>query len=68
MGIVLEEGASYKLNQLARQQLKTKMLADILIDMEICKLEGWDVIEFVLELKSELDRIVELKSTSLLID
>jgi len=40
-------------NRLAREQLKAQLLADILIDMEISKLEGWPVIEY-------LDELIEL--------
>jgi hypothetical protein len=45
-GVILKgKNAPRKLNELAREQMKTRLLADILIDMEICKLEGWDVTE-----------------------
>ena len=46
-GIILETGAEKKLNQLAREQMKLKLLADIRIDIEICKIEGWDVNEYL---------------------
>ena len=39
-GIKLEVGAENKLNQLAREQMKLKLLADIKMDIEICKIEG----------------------------
>jgi len=34
-----------ELNQLCREQMKEKLLQDILIDMNVCRLEGWDVFE-----------------------
>lgn len=49
-GVMLVGNASKELNKLAREQMKFKLLADILIDMEICKLEGWDVTEYLLEI------------------
>lgn len=38
------------LNRAAREQLKQRLLADVLMDMRICELEGWDKLEFVNEL------------------
>ena len=49
-GIKLEVGAENKLNQLAREQMKLKLLADIKMDIEICKIEGWDVKEYIEDL------------------
>jgi len=48
---------SRELNRLAREQMKTKLLADILFDMQVCKLEGWDIMEYLKEIKSMLDSI-----------
>lgn len=45
------------LNRLAREQLKHKILADILIDMQICKIEWRDIKEYIVELKNMLDEI-----------
>lgn len=44
------DGASYALNRLAREQIKTKLLADIRTDLMICELEGWDRTEYLTEL------------------
>lgn len=38
------------LNRAAREQLKQRLLADVLMDMRICELEGWDRVEFIDEL------------------
>ena len=35
------EGAAEGLNQLAREQMKLKLLADIRMDLTVCELEGW---------------------------
>jgi hypothetical protein len=45
----------------ARHEMLLKLLADINWDMEICKLEGWDAMEYVRMLKKEIDRICNLK-------
>lgn len=44
------EGAPYALQRLAREQIKTKLLADIQTDIMICQLEGWDTTEYLNEL------------------
>ena len=57
MNIILQEGAEKSLNQLAREQMKKKLLTDIMIDLTICQIEGWDVTEYIEDLHSELERI-----------
>lgn len=44
-----------KLNELARHQLIRRLYADILIDMQICKLEGWDPMGFICQLQKLLN-------------
>ncbi len=55
-GIVLDGNpeTAKRLNQLAREQMKQKLLTDILMDMTISKLEGWDVTEYLEDLKREI--------------
>ena len=43
------------LNSLAREQMKYKLMDDILADIEVCKLEGIDYKEYLRELKSIVD-------------
>lgn len=43
------------LNALAREQMKYKLMADIRTDIEVCKLEGKNYKEYLLELKSIID-------------
>ena len=38
------------LNRLAREQAKEKLLRDVLFDLNVCKLEGWDAKEYLDEL------------------
>lgn len=47
-----------KLNQLAREQIKIKILADINIDLQICKIEWWDLKEYIKELSNMLNIII----------
>jgi len=44
---------------LAREQIKTKLLADLAMDLEICKLEGWDMKEYILELHQLIDSFIK---------
>jgi hypothetical protein len=46
-----------QLNDLARQQFISKMLEEILFDMNICRLNGWDIFEFPNLIKKEIERI-----------
>lgn len=48
-----------RLQELARHQLITKLLADVLMDMQVCRLEGWDETEFIRQLHKELDGLME---------
>lgn len=43
------------LNKLAREQLKLKLLNDIRLDIEVCKIEGWDYKVYLMELKEIID-------------
>ena len=45
------------LNQLAREKMKYRLLADISLDLVICELEGWDKAEYLTELKSMIDEL-----------
>lgn len=42
--------AAEALNRLAREQCKTKLLADINADMMACEIEGWDQTAYLAEL------------------
>lgn len=49
---------SKTVNDLARNKFKERLLADILMDLNICKIEGWDRKEYIKELL-ELIRGIE---------
>lgn len=45
------------LNDLARHQMISKLLHDILIDLSVCELEGWDKKEYITMLHNEIDNL-----------
>ena len=49
--------AAKALNNWSRHEMIHKLLADILCDMEICRLEGWSTKEYIKILKKEIDNI-----------
>lgn len=61
-GVVFSPDTSktrYKFNQLARHQLIRKLYNDILADMTVCDLEGWDKTEYIRELYGVLEHFKE---------
>ena len=50
------------LNQLARHQMICRLLADIRLDIEVCKLEGINYKEYLLELKGIIDGFLKSKN------
>lgn len=56
---VIKTEAGKVLNKLAREQFKSKLLAEILIDLQVCKLENLNPKEYIEELKQEIDNIYE---------
>lgn len=46
------------LNDLARESLMLKILAEVNFDMNVCRLEGWDYRELPLKIKKEMDGII----------
>ena len=48
------------LNILAREQMKYKLMADIRMDIEVCKLEGIDYKEYLKELKQIIDEFLRV--------
>ena len=45
------------LNDLARHQMIKRLLLDILADLAVCEIEGWDKMEFITMLQHELDTL-----------
>lgn len=43
------------LNDLARHKMICRLYADILFDMQVCEIEGWDKTEFLKMIKEAVD-------------
>lgn len=52
------DGIGLALNTLAREQMIHRLLADIRVDLEVCRIEGWNPMEYVERLKREIDALV----------
>lgn len=53
MGVKLDNNplTPYHLQKLARLEMITKLERDIIMDMEVCKLAGWDKMEYINQLR-----------------
>lgn len=47
------------MNDLARYKMIVRLEADILADMHVCELEGWDKTEYIRQLYDLLDRFMK---------
>ena len=47
------------LNSLARHRMVTHLYTDILADMAVCDIEGWDKLEYLTMLKGIIDHFLE---------
>lgn len=60
MSVILVPDSSetrLKMQELARHQMITKLYADILMDINICDIEGWDKMEYINELRELLNSL-----------
>lgn len=55
--IIKDKQIAKKLNVLARECMKQKLLNDILIDLTICEIEKWDKKEYIKDLKNLINSI-----------
>lgn len=58
----LDKATRRALQELAREQLKHRLLQDVLFDLNVCKLEGWDGTEFIKDLKKLLNIIKSVEA------
>ena len=60
-GIVLDEDprTPRALNDLARHKMINRIEADILADMQVCEIEGWDKTEYIRMLYEMLNHFME---------
>ncbi|MBR5289355.1 MAG: hypothetical protein IKU34_12325 [Clostridia bacterium] len=52
-----EDKTPEALNRLAREQMKKKILNDIMVDLTVCDVEGWDKREYIRELHELIDSL-----------
>ena len=57
----MDSDTRWTLQVLARRQLIHRLLADILFDINVCRLEGWDWRQFPLEIIGVVTDIVQGK-------
>ena len=55
--VVPNKQTAIRLNVFAREQMKHKLLNDILIDLTICDIENWDKVQYIQELKDLINSI-----------
>ena len=55
--------ARQMLNRVAREQMKERLMRDILVDMTVCELEGWNRMEYLDELKDMIDGLTARKAS-----
>ena len=46
------------MQELARHQMITRLYADILVDMQVCEIEGWDKMEYLRMLKGIINHFI----------
>lgn len=51
----MDDNVSKALNRLARQQMIERLYRDILIDIAVCEIEGWDKMEYIKELQEVIN-------------
>lgn len=56
-GILFTAKEARAVNDYARQEMIRRLLADILLDLTICEIEGWDKKEYIRMLQGEINRI-----------
>jgi hypothetical protein len=45
------------LNRMARESMKARLMGDILVDMTVCEIEGWNKLEYLDELEAMIRRL-----------
>ncbi|MCQ2363175.1 MAG: hypothetical protein MJ041_02470, partial [Acidaminococcaceae bacterium] len=57
------DSAEYRLtlNRVSLEAMKTRLFQDIMVDMSVCEIEGWNKLEYLRELRDMLDGILKGK-------
>lgn len=53
----LDKETRLAMQRVAREEMKHRIYADILADMMVCDIEGWDKMEYINELKTMLNTL-----------
>lgn len=53
--------AAQALQHLAREKMKLRLLEDIRFDLAVCEIEGWDMLEYIEELRQLINSLREGK-------
>lgn len=64
MSVILDEhpDTPKKMQELARHQMILRLYTDILTDMQICEVEGWDKMEYIRMLQELINSFTEKES------
>lgn len=64
MSVILDEhpDTPKKMQELARHQMISRLYADILTDMQICEVEGWDKMEYIRMLQELINSFTDKES------
>jgi len=54
---IIDKEHTGSLNRLAREKMKEKLLLDIMFDLQVCEIEGWDKKEYINELRELINSI-----------
>jgi hypothetical protein len=54
---VIDASVAHTVNELARRQFERKLLTDVLIDLQVCEIEGWSKTEYLDQLKTLINSI-----------
>ena len=55
----LDKGTRRTMQLVAREEMKMRIYADILADIMICDIEGWDKMEYITELQDMLKNLTK---------
>ena len=57
----LDKETKRAMQLVAREEMKHRIYADILVDMMVCDIEGWDKMEYIKELQDMLNGLTQKK-------
>ena len=55
----LDKETKRAMQLVAREEMKHRIYADILVDMMVCDIEGWDKMEYIKELQDMLNGLTK---------